>query len=473
MTKLFDLLESFPVYDQAVIKEKIDGQGLRATLSTQVQRLRKNLRRSLRSLYADATIDAQIHALLEEAALLQDKQLTATAFSSLEQAAALARRYSRVHHALIIIGWKRRLLPELHPKGVEQAYEDLREEQRQLLQVQTIQLELQDLHARMTTLVRTVQRPQNAEEHAHYREIGLAPEVDQAMATQDFLSQVYARHIRGFYHFARQEYQTSYEIHVRIMEQWRSEKGRIEDQPDLFLTTFNSYQTVAMYALDDLKPLDDFLRYIREIPIHQPQLRFRLKRISYHKNLLLLLNTAQFEAGETLADEIILWMKKEEKAIGLTLRITLWYNLAILFFFYGKPSRANKLVNDILNAPGEEERRDIRSFARILQLILLDQAGELDLVDSLYRSIRRKFNRHSPPSQFHAIVLEAFSPASYRQTDRRASMNSLKEQLKELGNSDEAIPFGFEEVKMWAESEYRNKSLEYIFRERIGLVPTN
>lgn len=464
---LFDLLEKQPVYQPKEINRLLRSQNLHVALSTQIGRLRTKLLKSQRALYSDQNIDARLYNFLEEISFLHDKQLLEIALATVEKAIQLARRFSRVHHSLILIGWKRRILLELRPKDTEAIFKVLRLEEAQLLQDQELLLRLQDLQVQMTMLVRTVQSPQNQAEQAQYLAVGLSEEVAKGMESENFLTRTYARHIRGLFHFARQEHAPCYELYVRIMEDWRLDKSWIEDQPDLFLTTINLYQTAAMYSLNDLRPLDDFLRFVRRVPVHQPKLRFRLQRISYHKTLLLLMNRGRFEEGLALAAEIREWMEKHQSAIDNTLDLTLSYNLAIFYFFSGDPSAANQWVVRIVHLPGEDERKDIRRFSRLLQLILHDQLGNHELVESLHANAKRYLDKRDKISNFQRAILNTFSPKSYESIDRRPIVKALLSKLNSLPEENDALPFGYTEVQLWAESVIRGTPLTNIFLERI------
>lgn len=468
LVSLFDVLESQSAFQPKKIDALLRRKQLHIALPTQTRRLRAKLLKSQRALYSDQSIDAKLYNLLEEAAFLYDKQLLDIALATLEKATQLAARFSRVHHSLILIGWKRRILLELRPKDSEAIFNELRGEETRLLEAQALLLRLQDLEVQMTMLVRTVQAPQKQDEQDKYLSIGLSADVARGMESPNFLTRTYARHIRGLFHFARQEHVPCYDLYVRIMEDWQRDKAWIEDQPDLFLSTVNLYQTAAMYSLDDLRPLDDFLRFVRRVPVHQPKLRFRLQRISYHKNLLLLLNRGRFAEGLALATEIQEWMEQHRNAIDPTLRLTLWYNLAIFYFFSGDPSAANQLVVRIIHLPGEDERKDIRRFSRLLQLILHDQLGNPDVVEALHGHVLRYLRRRGEVSRFQWAILNAFSRERYAVIDRGAVVAELVAELEGLEGEVGGVGFGFSEVYLWAQSVVRGVGLAEVFLERIG-----
>lgn len=163
------------------------------------------------------------------------------------------------------------------------------------------------------------------------------------------------------------------------------------------------------------------------------------------------------------------WLPQNEKGVPLAFRLGLSYNLTVFLFVNGYFREANQWLIGILNMPGREERKDIRDSARILQLILQYEMGNLDLQEYLLRSAYRYFQKNEGLAAFEKMQVRAFKklagvpPGS---DPWRSALSELKSGLDDLRNKIKGRPpLGMEEVSIWVESKLSGKEIAAIFAE--------
>lgn len=471
---LFDSLSNKEVFDEPLIQQELKKKKIKRNLPTLMGRLREQILKSQRVLYASHKIDSRLYNALEEIDYLFNKRLNHQAMACVDRTAQMARRFSRTHHELILIGWKRRILLDMQPKGVQKAFHVLEESQKRVVHIQQQQLDLHNLQVQMHTLNKQVHQPRKQEEIAKYKALLDQLEAHTQESSTDFLCTIYAREIKGLYHMAMQEYPEAYALYKELVIDFRKTAGWIQDRPELFLSLFNNYQNALMYFSYDLSELEEGLVFLREIPLKMPNTRFRFHSISYQKELLMRMNQGRFAESEAFTEEVETWLTQHQEGLTHTRRLTFWYNLAVFYFFSDQFSRSNQFLNQIIQLEGKEERQDIRDFARVFQLILQHELGNGDLIEYLHRSAHRYLNRREKLSAFAKAILHWFKPERYTEwaLEPTIAIQSLLTQLSSwrADHPDQTPPFGLEEVKLWCQSKLTDQSMQTVFAQRIKEV---
>lgn len=469
---LFDALDVDEIFNQDQIHRTLKRKKIINNLPTLQRRLREQVLKSQRALYATFSIDSRLYNALEETAFLFNKRLSEQALNCLEKAGQLARKHSRTHHELIIIGWKRQVLLDLQPHGVQTQYDALTAEQENILSIQALQLKLHDLQVKVHTLTKQIHEVRNEKEAQRYQELIDVELLEAGEQSGDLLCEVFTGHIRGLHHLALGAWAAALSTYKELVNRLRDDPDWINDRPELFLTIFNNYQNALMHIATDFTEMEELLVFLREVPLRLPKNKFRFQSISYLKELLLHLNQAKFETGQVLAQEIEAWLEKNEAGMKRSLLLSFWYNLIAFYFLMGEFSEANRFANLIINLPGKDERQDIRDFTRLFQLILHHQLGNEDLIDYLRRSVIRHYKRKEKLGKFESEILDVFSPDNYSRIhiDEKQIFAPLLGKLREWKPEPplKTLPFGLEEVRIWCQSQLTGEPIRTVFSHRIA-----
>ena len=463
---LFNILLQYPQFNEIEITKQFAKSQLQAQLPTHLLRLRKSILKSLSIHATDRTVDGKLRLALAEIEILFQKQLLGQLPPRIRKARQLALKFSRFPAILQLIKWERRLILETQPNQIEKAYLPLRNAEAQYLEALVLQREAADLQMRMRSLSREILRPSTPSDLARFQDIIESPSLAPALASSDFLTAIYALHTLGLYYISMQKYQKAFATYTQLMEAWKTQPKWINEQTSLFLANFNNFQISFLYLFtNDHRIPKTYTDFFARHTFAEPRIKLRFQHIYYSNELVLYLNSARFQEGMALATTIEAWLNKYQIDLPKSTKLTFHFNLAIFHFLAGQPSPANRQIQAILNFPEGEQRRDIRNFAHLFELILLKELKATDLVEYRLRSAKRYFATPERQSSFASIVLEYFR--YQKQLSPKDKLDQLHTALSNL----EAPQIGLQEVLIWVNSKQKGKSITQIFQEKIGEIP--
>ena len=331
-------------------------------------------------------------------------------------------------------------------------------------------VQLRYLEGRFRMAVRKTLSTRDPKLRDRLKQLMTDPAIEAGQNSAHLYPRALAAHIQGMFLIEKGETSAAFELYQPIMQEWKTQDHLAVDQPEIFLHSFSSYLVSSWYGGIAPKELEGMLNFARQLPIAEPRLKVRVERISYQKELILQMNAGQFEAARTLIKVIEPWMESIANLLHDSNRLAFYYNFLTVNFFMDHYSDANRYVLQILNLPSGEDRVDIRSFARIFQLILQLELGELNLAEYLARSTQRHLQRNKLLMDFEKHLLK------YIQTKLGTSnaphsadqLEALADELNSILPPDWShTPFlGAHEIRLWIESKLRKIPIREVFQEK-------
>ena len=127
---------------------------------------------------------------------------------------------------------------------------------------------------------------------------------------------------------------------------------------------------------------------------------------SYNLEIDLYLSLGQFREGI----RNLLQLQEDFTAyfnhVDVQQRLSLYYNLAYLYFGANEFSQALDWTNVLLNDPELKHREDIHSFARILNLIIHYELGNDNLLEYIVKSTYRFLSKRKRLFKVESIILQ-------------------------------------------------------------------
>jgi|GEM_PF-6127931 len=460
--QLMDCLLEMPSIEEERLKEKLDKLQIQSQLPTHLHRLRKTLVKFLIPNVNEQSIEGQLQLTLGEVNFLFHKRLLSQIPSVIRKGKKKARAYSKFLILLKLIDWERTLLLERPPKDQNKAYEELRQEERELLDALQLKRDAADLQLRMRSLARKILRPSLPKDVACFEAIVQEPVLQKAMEAGDFITRVFGKHTYGLYCIAMLLYEPAYQTYTDLMEEWKHHADWINEQADLFLANFNNYQISFLYSQKNNVPLPAiYTEFFSRHQFGQPKARLRFQQINYSNSLVRNLNTARFSEGEELATELAGWLSLVVEELPPSTWLTFQYNLAIFHFLGGDASKANRNIQEILNFDDHQQRRDIKDFAQLFELVLQFELGNVELVEYRWRALERNLSEAQQIPPLTQVVLDFFKPDSGWIEEEK--FQALQDALDAI----ETATIGLQELKLWAASKCSERSITTIFREKL------
>ena len=457
---LFKAIETLDEDDNEALAESLSGTELIGNLAVYRNRLQVLILRSLRTLYAGRWSGSEIRQMLEEVELLYERRMYALCQKRLEKALDLARMHQQESMLLEICEWRRKLVPQSSLSLQKELLYEIQKEEAACLQRIALEREASNEHEmmRVSARLRLITRS-NEESNQPF---GSTPPENS-----NFLTKIHSLSAMGIVAFSKNEFQLALEIYDKIMGLWESEPMRILNHPDIYLQTYNNHLSVLLVGQNHSKFLQSVqkLRQLDSLPRHT---RVHFQWVAFHQELVFSMNFSGYEATLALVLEIEAWIAANTQEILTPRLLAFFFNITMFFFVNGEYARANKWLGRILNQPGQAERRDIRNFARILQVLLQYEMKDFDLNEYLVRSAYRYLNRKDELYAFEMAIFDLIRQCTNHvdEASRQPVYEAFKASMQEFRSHNQSA-LGHGELLLWVESKLTGVSPRLLFEHKL------
>ena len=457
LDKLIELSENESIieFNQNLIKKKCKkyafaqkADTLRATEKYLYQRLMEDLRNSEKN-----SVDITIRNLMSNAEILLKRGLYEQSLDSLNQAEQLAHKHQRLFYLLDILPQKAQNTIAYQPKFLEKDLEKLYQEARNRCQQVTDEMELRCLNHRLLTTFRKWRQPKQAgvrsKMDALYEDFTKRKLPDNS----SFFSWHYYYCIHQKYHHTSQNYIQALDYGKQLMELWDApqHKDIYEANGSLYIAQLTNYINSCTSAnkLDKIPPL---LERMKAVPALSKDTEGEKWQNYYYCTQLYWLNKKNFKEAQKLIPEIKRVLEEYASKINRSRKVSFYYNNAVSLFLTEQYEKSNEWLERIQSITRtNEHRKDVRSFVRILRLVIYYMLPNTDVLDFMLRNVARE-QRKSGIMQFEKTVLAFFRKLINAATLKEAHPLFIKLQV-ELSKLDATNKnaLGYEEFCIWVD----------------------
>jgi hypothetical protein len=167
------------------------------------------------------------------------------------------------------------------------------------------------------------------------------------------------------------------------------------------------------------------------------------------------------------------WLDQHKDKLSDVRLLIFYYNITLYYFAHSQFSQAQKWLLKILHFPPTEARADIRDFARVFQLVLQYELGNLDVQEYLLRSAYRYFNRTQKLHEYEEAILtfvrKEQKNAGISRKATYSAFETLQESLQKIRSEAEgAEPVGFQVMLFWIESHLEGVPLKVYYARKVA-----
>lgn len=393
--QLFELLTRGdlpePVGDMPEIR------ALGKALPTLVARLRSFVMDMVRMQHGGKTVESKVNLALEEVSILFHKKLWDDATWIIRKAQRNTRAYSLLPQFLQLLEWERKVVLAVMPPNSEKLIADIREREQAVEQLGRLQSELRHLDYQATDLVRKRLYLRDHGDRRRMEQLHAHQAIEKGLVSEDFLSYSHAARIRGTYFLAISNYTQAVEVMGELFERWQSSPQWIRESPNEFLAVFNRYQVALLNSEDKLSSLarlEKAIGFLGTLRFSSSAVALPFQKTIFQNSILIMMNTVRLQEAEALAPEIADWLDVHSAHISANTHLMFHYNIAVIYFMQMNFRAARNHVYSILDHPIREARSEIREFARLLQLVLNHELGDVELneyhIPAAYQFFHRK-----------------------------------------------------------------------------------
>jgi hypothetical protein len=473
--KLFDALEGQKTYDEDRIKEKFKNEKFIRQLAVTKNYLYRLILKSVSGFENEKYAVSKTNELIHFVKILNQKSLVSQAFKFIEKAYSAADTYELYPQMLEILNLKLRMLGAL-----AYSYENELEFQRVFERQSLISKKLANIrdysmlasklimHERKDTKPRS---ESDEKEEVNLLKSTLLRNEENAIT---FESKNIFFNITLLPSLRKGDWN-------KIYETSRNHLDYIESKPHLLSEHIERYILVLADNLGMLKNLrryDEFLELLnkyRSLPVKYKNYieetnRNTITIISYFLEISAYIDTANFEKGTQIVDEAEATLNRLGEKVNKFRSSRLCILISTLFFITRNYDDALKWLNKILNDTSSGIPSDIRSNARILNLLIHLELNDFDLLEYSIRSAYRSLSKINKLYEFEKIILN-FIRHSFKFKTHRDFIDALHGLRKEL---ESLLPHPYERKPVldlymiqWIDSKLKNRPLADIMKESV------
>lgn len=333
----------------------------------------------------------------------------------------------------------------------------------------------QTIIARKTARIRTDVDRETIEGISSHRWVKTPP------PTPHIISLIHHHYLNGVRAISTGEYVQGHEHFNQIMDHWHTHAHLVPLHPDLYISTLNNFLYCCLYGLlpEKINPTVEIVRKMKGLSQRNA---LHMKRIAFQHQMTFEMNFGTVASQAHFFKLIQQWVAKEAHQLPDFSILTFWYNLALYHFMQENYPVANQHLLSILHTQPTKARTDIQDFARIFQLILQFELGNLGLQEYLTRSAYRYFKRSQKLLDFERAIIRFMRDYGdmHSSEDQKAGFERLQSQLLAVkAVPSEPNPVGLETVQLWVQTKLADQSLATQFADRIrnnrkeaGFLPT-
>jgi hypothetical protein len=471
--RLFDAIDAQKDYDEEAIKEKFAGETFIKHLPSEKNHLYKHILSSLRIYHSDDSADAQAQTELKNVEVLYRKRLLKEAQKFLNRARKLVERYEKFNHLLDVIGWEKAILQETgESKKVSQRMDDLVLEEKATIEKVRNLADHRILYSKMHFAFKSGGFVRSEEEQEVVREIQDDPLLQSEETALSSRASTLYHYIKGYCYSAELNREKAFQEFSRVREILDEEDALREDLPHRYIDTLRHLINYRIWKKDFGKA-EEWMEKLRKLSrkkgFQSLNLQVRIFEILSNSELLLIDQKGEHHRVHERMDPIEEGLKAYGDKMNDQQRIVLAFNVAYVHFGAGERSKAINWLSTIINDKDDETRRDIRSYARLFNLIVHYEQGNNELLEYLIRSAYRYLSKTKRDLRIETMILEYLKRlAKLQDRDQvKGLLREMKEKADEIfQDPKERVFLEYFDLKAWLRSKTEGEDFSSVVREK-------
>lgn len=470
--QLFDMIDKYRDYDEAMILKKIPHIKKRQ-LSNLKAHLYKQLLLSLRLLSRNYNEDIEIRERLDYAKVLYNKGLYRQSLEMLDKAKGLALKYKQNTLALEVVEFEKLIESQYITRSISTRAEELTNEAEEIAKRAIRTQKLSNVALQLYGLYLKIGFVRNEKDHFFVKEFFNSSLPKYNVAELGFYEKLYLFQSHVWYNYTTQDFLHCYKYAQRWVDLFKESPEMKQIDPAIYIKGLHNLLSSLFY-------LSHYTRFVEVLTeLENFKLNDKNKRIKNLESLLYLFRyihkinlhyiEGTFGEGTRLVPELMECIESEKYNWDNHRVMVFHYRIACLYFTSGDNENAIHHLNLILNAPNPQIREDIQCFARFLNLMAHYELGHTQLVEYLVKSVYRFLAKMQELHQAQKEILQFLRRLHriQRKNNLKREFTKLKANLEKIQNAPyERRPFLYLDIISWLESKIENKPVQTIIREK-------
>ncbi len=471
--RLFDAIDEQKEYDESAIKERFKGETFIEHLPSEKNHLYKHILRSLRLYHSDDSADAQAQKELKNVEVLHRKRLYKEAWKFLKRARKLVEHYEKFNHLLDVISWEKALLQEgPQAKKLSARIDDLVMEEKATIEKVRNLADHRILYSKMHFAFKSGGFVRSEKEKEVVREIKEDPLLQSEERALSSRAATLFHYIRGYCFTAELSREKAFQEFSRTRQILDEESALREDLPNRYIDTIRHLINYRIWKKDfgEAENLTEELRELsRKKEFRSVNLQVRIFEILSNAELLLIDQKGEHHRVHDKMEKIEKGLEAYGEKINKEQQIVLYFNIAYAYFGAREQSKTINWLSSIINDKDDDIRRDVRSYARLFNLIVHYEQGNKDLLEYLIRSTYRYLSKTQRDLKTETLVLEYLKKLSKARSSEQVNeiFQEMEEQAEELfKDPKERVLLEYFDLQAWLKSKTKGGDFSSVVREQ-------
>ncbi len=470
IVQLFDILDRMTEYDEKAILKKMPSV-TKPQLANLKTHLYKQILAALRLLKTSDSLDLQLNEQFDYAHILYKKGLFYQSLRILERARDIARNNHKLFFLPQIIALEKRIesLNITHSMGDKA--EVLANESKEINQHVSMVSGLSDLAIRMYSWFIKNGHSRNKEDEKVITKFFKENLPDGALQQTGFYERLYLYQSYTWFAFIRQDFLMYYRYAQKWVDLFEENHLMKRVETGNYIKGLHN----RMNAHFDLRNYEKF-----DIDLKNFEAFAKTPRVKEHDNFrvqcFIYITTAKinqhfmlgtFKEGLKLVPQIEERLKEDHLFIDEHRILVIRYKIAMLYFGSEKYDECIDYLQMIING-SSEMRTDLQCYARLLHLMAHYELGNLELMDSLTRSVYRFMSKMKNltfvEQEIFRFVKNSFTLSA---KDMKNELQKLLEKLKTVEKDRyQTRSFAYLDIISWLESKVQRSSMSNIIHNK-------
>jgi tetratricopeptide (TPR) repeat protein len=468
--QLFDALDKLDDYDEKILLKKLPGTEKRQLYNLKTH-LYGEILASLRLLKSSNSIDLQLNEQFDYAHILYKKGLFQQSLKILDKAKEMAKGHQKFNFLTLVISLEKRIETLHITRSMINRAEQLSLEAIEVGKHIDIVARLSNLALQLYGWFIKYGHARNEKDEAEVIRFTKENLPDNAWQQTGFYERLYLFQSFTWLSFIRQNFLVYYRYTQKWVELFHEQPNMIRAETGHYIKGLHS----LLNAHFDLRNFQQFKVTLKEFEDFSKTPRvtendsFRIQSFVYIASAKINQHSMMgtFKEGLPLVPQIEKQLEEDALFIDNHRILVLNYKIAILHFGSGDYDTCIDYLQRIINNT-TDLRDDLQSYARLVHLLAHYELGNIDIIESLARSVYRFMAKKENITVIEEEMLK-FLRQSFDVSAKKIKpeLEKLLNKVKHLEkNRFETRAFAYLDIISWLESKVYEKPMSTIIYDK-------
>ena len=466
--QLFNAIDQQATFDEMALKQRIyHSTELKSRKYSELKAyLYELILKSLQAYDERTSINYKLKGMLNNVQVLAKRALYGDCKEILVKAKKIAYQYEQFLVVLEVVAWEKKIAyAESNIAFLDGALERINQEEKNCLQQIKSKLDYQDIYFQLLINSKKEATLRSEQKRIWLEQFFQNPLLKPNIELDNYETKLLYHRIYGYYYFSTGDIPNFYLENKALIDLMENHSIQLKEDPSEYISVVNN-QIYCCGSMRKIEELNFYLEKLKNIPPITEDDAFKIFIQYYMNKLIYCIEVGDFQQGIQVIQEREVRKKAFKKRL---FKANFYLSYTYIYFGMGIYDEALHWLNKVLDLPKSIVRQDLQSVARIINLIIHYEMGNVLLLESLLRSTYRFLRKRNRMYETERRILKFIRKSRniYTKQELKAAFINLKEDCLVLAQKDSEKPiFGYFNFIAWLESKIQNKDFSTVVQER-------